>query len=378
MNSKKTSQNIKKQTSINNIYTNISLDSLKLVIEYHKLKITKKGQLALECKYIKHLETGEVETGVVGYFEDKELKENGITLVFKVREAVQAGEGKPPIPKLLEIFINSKLLKHQYLAGITEHNIKLIYNIIMDYDFFYIDYQTFIENRIVDVDIKSDISMKLEKINETLKGIEKNTINGELTVGTRNKGLQLGYRKRTNRQNSNPFIKLYSKRLELMGSSKTFFINYLQKQEIDFLRIEGTIKNNKHFQSILKNLKLTKQDLTLKSLIETKTETKIEIIKLLLSKHNDIKRKVTTIKIDKDLTHLETVYMLFVKRSIVNGETIKDILDSFKMSFSGTTYYRDKMLLLKVHKILTKDKDFKEKVYINEIVEDLLNFKLPK
>ena len=88
--------------------------------------------------------------------------------------------------------------------------------------------------------------------------------------------------------------KIYHKELELKNNSIEFKDNYLQGQDItDIVRIETTIKNNKH----LKYLGLPEN--TLENMLNLTTEQKETILQSALSKHlepriNDLKEKKTS------------------------------------------------------------------------------------
>ncbi len=359
-----------------NEYKNTALDSLKLRIFSEDVEMKEKGILAIEhtFKMISTITGEEEEDYKRTSYLVKELEEKGISLRFKYEEVTI---DKQKIKKNLVILLNSKLLKSDYLQGITLENIKFIYDEIMKLDYFHIDYKTFINSRITDVDIKSDVKTDSKDLKEDLKFIDSNLVNGELTLSKMNKGLQFGYRQRNNKFISNPFIKFYSKKLELLNNSKTFYDNFLQEQNVNFLRLEGTIKNNKHFTSILKSLKQKKRELTLINLLELKESDKISILRLFLSKYNKLTNRIVKIDLEENkMTNDELMMYLALKLFITSGGNVNEWIENLRINFPKTTFHKKKKDVVKVYELLKKDKEVSSKIYRNNWINDLLNFRV--
>jgi hypothetical protein len=62
--------------------------------------------------------------------------------------------------------INAKMLKHKYFEGITRSNIKLIYEYLMSFKVVHVDYISFLDGLISDVDLCLDYHITRESMQE--------------------------------------------------------------------------------------------------------------------------------------------------------------------------------------------------------------------
>lgn len=357
-------------------YCNTSLDSFKLKILAKQAPLTAKGKLELKSKRaILNIDTGEIEEEFKKRsYKEPNLARKGISLYiglethnyrnFKTKQNISED--------FLIILINSKLLKKRYFEGITNNNIKIIYDSIMKLDIFTTPFNTFLNSNITDVDIKTDCKVLQKELKTTLKEFDSYLDTGELTLNKRAKSLSYGYRHKSKSVISKPFIKIYSKHFELLNNSELFYDTFLKGQYKDYLRLEGTIKNNKHFQAILNHLKLDKQETTLKALLNMSEDNKINILKFMLSKYKLIK---TNYLKGSEMLNAKDRFMYFtIKVFIEAGNTIKDFYNYLKEIYSSSsTYYREIKRAEKLYAILKEESNIKQKINTNEMIDFFLN-----
>lgn len=156
-----------------------------------------------------------------------------------------------------KITLTSKMLKERYFEGININNINLILD-YLDRIGLEIDRKQFLsEAKCFDVDyfIDSDYHLKESTYQGYMKDLikmgakgyfrktksvlEKKTIAGCQFINRKDASIKM------------PFIKVYDKEDELMTKSFEFFHNFLEGQDFrGRRRLEVTVKNKKHFQSI--------------------------------------------------------------------------------------------------------------------------------
>jgi len=162
----------------------------------------------------------------------------------------------------ITILINSKQLKERYFEGVTRKNINIIYKEIIKLGIIDCDFATFLNGMPTDIDIKKDFRLELDEYKEVIKActiMTKESSNRDkgfrVFKAKDNYGIEWSIRT-TSKYLTNPFLKIYSKDLELMtpkdkGGANDFYNEYLQGFNISNLkRIETTVKNKKHFESL--------------------------------------------------------------------------------------------------------------------------------
>jgi hypothetical protein len=133
------------------------------------------------------------------------------------------------------------MLGKDYFKGITSENIKQIYEEIISQKIIHCNYETFLQSRITDVDIKQDFIMletnyetMLKTIKCSIKESHKNFIHS--FTKKENRGIQIGNRTEKN----HPFLKVYDKEQEIKNHSQ-----FLEKElnfnvPLDIKRMEAT------------------------------------------------------------------------------------------------------------------------------------------
>jgi hypothetical protein len=161
--------------------------------------------------------------------------------------------------KFISLTVSSKLLRENYFEGITNSNIKTIYETFIDFNIFYCSYDTFMCAHLSDIDICINrYSYSVSVFSDALDILQSQT-------GTKSKHLfkvseqsnvGLSFGTRQSAKPSLPFIKLYHKELELLTKSAEFYNTFLfpkYAQAVKNLtRIEATIRNYKHKQRLAK------------------------------------------------------------------------------------------------------------------------------
>ena len=355
-------------------YINTAIDSFKLRIKEKRIRYTEKGNLLLNDTFvIISNTTGEIKDWKENSYTVPELKEKGISLRIAKEKVTQV---KGYIGNHLTLGINSKLLKKDYLKGITNETIKTIYDEIMKLDIFFCSFDEFKRSHITDVDVKNDIT-NIENMKKDVLFMESKLKNSLLYSGKKELGLEMGNRTKTKKVITRPFIKFYSKKLELMYNSKTFYDNYIKGQDIDYLRVEGTIKNAKHWRSILNTLKLEKRDFTLENVLNLTDQNKIDLLKSFLSKYIITKNgKVMLLNKSKLTTNPEIYMYLGLKGWLMGGGSLNDWEKVLMLNLKEGTA-RDRVRESKrIYEMLKNDVDVKSLIYRNEYIDDLFSFNM--
>lgn len=158
--------------------------------------------------------------------------------------------------QFITLMLNSKLLLEDYMQGIHGGSLKKLYSNLMAASevkhLVHIPYQSFINGEVTDCDYKKDVPQKLHDFKAAihkLQGIvgrDNPLVNAYLKSD--NMGIQFSHRK-TRKFVKQPFIKLYSKPIELRSKHPDFLREVLDGNiDEDIVRVEFTIKNKKHWK----------------------------------------------------------------------------------------------------------------------------------
>lgn len=154
--------------------------------------------------------------------------------------------------KFLILLLSSKILEDDYFQGITELNIKKVYDSLIKMEVANFTFEDFINGECTDVDFKKDFKTQVfrESISELLKNAKPSHLSGRGARAFKkqdNLGVQWSDRRGATPQN--PYLKIYHKTIELNSKSEKFKNKYLFSKDIsDIVRIEFTIKNARHFK----------------------------------------------------------------------------------------------------------------------------------
>jgi len=303
-------------TKIDNIlqkpnYDLVAIDSFKLRIPFQLVQIENKN---LEDKWVLvNSNTHEIDesTWKSGTYK---VALNGISTYYKIEDQVGINN---QITKYLTILINSKLLKNRYFEGITLNNINEVYESIMAQKVVSFTLKDFFnKSAITDVDFKKDSQIK----------DFKNCIYKLISISKASKSKDIGYRSFTSKDNlgiefstrkttkflSSPFLKIYHKGVEFKNKSFVFSDKYLQGQDfLDIVRIETTIKNNKHFKS------LGLPQNSLEAILSLSNEQKELIIQNALAKH--LEPRIQALKDNNELPPMEKIFYSLIMQLMNEG-----------------------------------------------------------
>lgn len=228
-----------------------ALDSTKVRIPLSKVKIL---STRLQGKWVSahiNVEDGEVEYGSEDF---KKLafpvEEDGIKTKYLI-ERINDGRF---VSDYLCILINSKLLKEDYLQGITEDNLYKIYDALKAHRVVEFTFEDFLYSTASDIDIKADF--KHPKISSILNFFKAITIPSKdlgrgFKCNDRKDNSMIQWSHRRSATESCPFVKIYGKTQELIYSSDEFMHKYVSVVPDDLVRLEYTIKGKKHLQRLL-------------------------------------------------------------------------------------------------------------------------------
>lgn len=300
---------------------NIEIDSLKIRIPFRDIEIV---NLNLNSHYLTiNKDTAEE----IDEFKNTALgfKNKGISTRFLI--GTQPIDSKGNTEDYLYILLNSKLLKQDYFQGICHHNLKTVYQELMNYNVAKFSYDSFLNAECTDIDFKLDQTIKSDAYKELIDYLKKNTKESNQQnkgyssfTAKANKGIQWSDRT-TTAFSTNPFIKIYHKQLELEHHSKEFKNNYLQNQSFtDKVRTEFTIKNKKHLTA------LGIENNTLKFLVSLKQEQKTEILKTTMSSHIYFEPKHTP-RNKEQMTPTEAILFSLITEQMSSNITYFKIRD---------------------------------------------------
>lgn len=222
----------------------LKIDSLKLRIPRYKVSYVDET-FAEEYQKV-FIKTGMIEEHV-NLDKHKVDVTKGISTRIAVFHSLQGGKAEEQIV----IQCNAKQLKQKYFQGITKKTIKDIYSYIINLHIIYVDFETFLDAYVSDIDLCYDVKVTPKAMIEANQEIYRNIKHdcfkyvGKPFRKQTNIGLQFNSREKATP--SKPYCKLYHKTTELLYNSNEFAEAFLQGQDYsDIGRIEFCIKNAKH------------------------------------------------------------------------------------------------------------------------------------
>lgn len=231
-----------------------TIDSFKIRIELDKVEV-------LNGMISDHFAEVSVSTGEVDETTFKRKRFSVDDRGIKTSYLIQKRTGKEREQKeFLLILINSKTLEKSYLDGINPDNIEQVFHYIQNQGHVKFSLATFLNSDITDVDVKFDYRVKDMKsqldIVQTMKTVTKFSKHVSHGYDAReletNCGIQ--WNKRETATESRSYVKIYAKDIELYNNSKDFWMNFFNKKLPPIMRLEGTIKNFKHWEYLRKRI----------------------------------------------------------------------------------------------------------------------------
>ena len=154
--------------------------------------------------------------------------------------------------RYLNLQLSSKTLRRNYLRGIDCGNIREVFNFAQKALGFICSFQEFMKHgRIYDLDFKIDFDLNDRHFNDFALD-HKELVNVRLFKGSEAKYLTTNYFtgfqfvNRNDSSISKPFVKFYTKKLELQKRSQEFFLTNNISVSPTLRRLECTLKNKMH------------------------------------------------------------------------------------------------------------------------------------
>lgn len=177
--------------------------------------------------------------------------ERGIKTVFSIEQRATNHR----TVQYLVILINAKQLGARYFEGITVSNVAELHGYLMSLEVVVFSLKELLKGECTDVDFRKDFYAEEELVKEALNHMHQQaTPSTDYDKGSKlfwkkdNKGLQFNKRT-TTKVRTAPFLKVYSKTLDLLHKSNVFALAHFDTIPQNLWRLEFTIKNKKHLDS---------------------------------------------------------------------------------------------------------------------------------
>lgn len=257
--------------------------------------------------------------------------------------------GREQVQTCLLLSVHSKMLLSGYMRGLCLENAPQVYHFIQSMGVVEFSYDTFMEARITDVDIKYDFHAEKEAVESAMEHLSNSfKISKKLNVGCANHGTGEAYtghsfNERKTATMGNPYMKVYHKRTEALKMHREFFIGHGIDIPHNLWRQEFTLKDKKHMKqyginnSVLDILMLSQ---------ETMGRARVDCMNALF---NSVKPKRNI----EGIAPREAADILFIALLIERGMTLQQILHEFRLLDIGpanvTKYVQRLNELFQVH-----------------------------
>lgn len=177
--------------------------------------------------------------------------ERGIKTVFSIEQRAT----EYSTVQYLIILINAKQLGARYFEGITASNVADLHGYLMSLEVVVFSLKELLKGECTDIDFRKDFNANEEDMKEALNHMHQQaTPSTDYDKGSKlfwkkdNKGLQFNKRN-TTKVRTAPFLKVYSKTLDLQHKSNVFALAHFDSIPQNLWRLEFTVKNKKHLAS---------------------------------------------------------------------------------------------------------------------------------
>jgi len=283
-------------------------------------------------------------------------------------------DDNPIIIKCLSIGVHSKIVGKKYFEGITDEEYYSIYSKLMSRNIFKCTYKDFEEAYAEDIDVKIDSIMemglfpKLTKYLEDLIPLTKR-INAGVNRFNRktNKGVQFNTRKGSTSRH--PYLKMYSKGLELLSKSMEFYNDKLSPRDVsNIVRTEYTIRGAQMKRDYQINM-VTVKDVLNTSQEEFRRIHQLIVLKLFKDANMSLK---TNDKDKKGLLPMDETICYLIELALESGKTIDLIIHGLRKRFTDKNARSD--MKLKVEKIYNENIKSVKRFKDAEKMEDAFMF----
>tara|TARA_R110001592_G_scaffold242634_1_gene503290 strand:+ start:589 stop:1644 length:1056 start_codon:yes stop_codon:yes gene_type:complete len=348
---------------INNL-TKCSIDSLKLRIPLALLDSYDKD--IVRNNAIINIDTGNIE---------KEFKETAKKYQFDTFK-LTANIFKVNSIDCLILLVNSKQVAYDYFKGITLSTIRTIYELSISANILRCSFSTFMRANCTDTDFKKDFPCVIDEYKQMISGLSTMGLQStKRGYGVRKQPNNLGieFNSRDSATISKPFVKVYHKEIELQENSFDFADRYLSDINYkNIIRIESTVKDKKHFMSLLPELK----DTSLDSILNLNTSQKDIIMadsfnrNLLPRAHNKVYNQEGLNQ--KDLYHLQILNIFVNQNKYTSDEAINKIIFTMDCKVAKS---RLKKYLFKLYNDYIYQINYTEKAKNINQIYDLIGWK---
>ncbi len=227
----------------------ITLDSFKIRIPINEVDYLS-DSLTGDWVWVNKL-TGEEKENI---YKAKAYSHNENGINIRIASEFQKIDFNGKVEKFLTILVSSKTLKERYLEGITKSNVHLVYDYLQGLNLCTFSLESFLNGHLTDVDFKRDfINDQGLKLVDALSEKAIPVKYGRACTpfrGKTNQGIQYSERE-TDRFNTAPYLKIYSKEHDMDSKSRDFRQRFLPDVNLQHLwRIETTVKNKSHFKQL--------------------------------------------------------------------------------------------------------------------------------
>jgi len=231
--------------------------------------------------------------------------------VESIKTSLATRGGHPTLGKYVTMVITSKMLGKDYFKGISKETLPIVYDYVMSLGVIHCSYDTFQLALTTDTDICKDFKASFNEMRDLFNLMELQSVPYSkrgvgvraYTKGENENGIEWNDRNTTSLKH--PFVKLYSKHLDLYGQGirqdrKDFANNYINESDCkDVYRVEVTVKNKKAFRAY----EVT--DTRLCSIVDLSQEKMSQIVSNSLKKNTVRPTKTKTKSEKSDMTPQE-------------------------------------------------------------------------
>lgn len=350
----------------------LKVDSTKISIPLDECTVINKDLTDLISKISVNTETGEQLKEVLkvgsAHIRDNKHTDGTYFKIFLEPSQFVYVDGKKVNKPFITILINSKQLTKDYFDGITKDNYKQIYDVIMNERVFTCSYDSFKKARYNDTDVCFDFNSTPKAFEALKTNLKRSAINPTLfhSVSKKdNSGIWTPTQSDPRKQATpkKPFIKFYSKQIDMETESYNFAQAYLKpSQYLDVYRFEATIKNVKHKKRLgIDEAKTIWQFLNL------------DLHSIAIQITNEYFTKQKLIKAT-GLTPSNYIMLNLINLSIKGGATREEILKAFDLKQNGCSKKSCHNAKEQYHKIMSSEDVNKEVLDNNETSKDVMKF----
>ena len=224
-----------------------AIDSLKIRIPLNRVAVLDESIREIVARV--STRTGEVLEEQQNRKSSRD--EHGIKTEFSIEQRATKFE----TVTYLVILVNAKQLKERYFEGITTNTVADLHGYLMKLEVVKFSLKEFLKGECTDIDFRKDIEARDDVMKEALNHLHQNAKpSTDYDKGSKlfwqkdNKGLQFNKRATTKIKTA-PFLKIYSKSLDLLHKSNIFALAHFDTIPPNLWRLEFTIKNKKHLAS---------------------------------------------------------------------------------------------------------------------------------